>query len=281
MINVAFQEIIVKLKDNIDAAFGILDENFIAVACTEMARIGEDFSYMQGIKIDENPLIVNGKTYVKLDDAHLIFVDSDKKIAPKYANILAVTFSQTAEKPALTNKTEDFIKAILFDDILDSDINIKARELLIESQVSRVVLLFKINQIPSETSLKTACEGIFADNANNFVIEISQDEVAVIKEKDDAEKNLTEFANAVSDTLSAEFFIDATIGIGTVVNNLKEISTSFKKAQIALESGAENKAEMVRNAIRKVDCAVSKGILHKNTAARKKSQLARKLNKAG
>ena len=58
------------------------------------------------------------------------------------------------------------------------------------------------------------------------------------------------------------------------------LRTTLKKAQLALEGGAENKAEAVRSAISKIDCAVSKGILHKNTAARKKSQLARKLNNA-
>ena len=59
------------------------------------------------------------------------------------------------------------------------------------------------------------------------------------------------------------------------------LRTALKKAGAALEGGAEDKALAVRSAIRKIDCAVSKGILHKNTAARKKSQLARKLNAAG
>jgi len=59
------------------------------------------------------------------------------------------------------------------------------------------------------------------------------------------------------------------------------LRTAVKKADLALQSGAENKTEEVRNAMRKIDCAVTKGILHKNTAARKKSQLARRLNQAG
>ena len=59
------------------------------------------------------------------------------------------------------------------------------------------------------------------------------------------------------------------------------LRTAVKKAEIALGTGAENTIEAVRSAMRKIDCAVTKGILHKNTAARKKSQLARKLNKAG
>ena len=53
-----------------------------------------------------------------------------------------------------------------------------------------------------------------------------------------------------------------------------ELKTYVKKANNA----EENKAEAVRVAIKKIDQAAAKGILHKNTAARKKSALARSLN---
>ena len=58
------------------------------------------------------------------------------------------------------------------------------------------------------------------------------------------------------------------------------LRTDIKKANIALENGADNQEAAVRAAIRKIDQAVSKGIIHKNCAARKKSALARKLNQA-
>lgn len=54
--------------------------------------------------------------------------------------------------------------------------------------------------------------------------------------------------------------------------------TDIKKANNAVESGAADKTEAVRLAIKKIDKAVAKGILKKNTASRKKSALARKLN---
>lgn len=58
------------------------------------------------------------------------------------------------------------------------------------------------------------------------------------------------------------------------------LKTDIKKANIAIESNDANKAEAVRVAIRAIDKASAKGILHKNTAARKKSALAHKLNSA-
>lgn len=64
-------------------------------------------------------------------------------------------------------------------------------------------------------------------------------------------------------------------------HNRSDLRTAVKKAQLAMQNGDENKVQVVRQAMKKIDCAVTKGILHKNSAARKKSQLARGLNKAG
>ena len=59
--------------------------------------------------------------------------------------------------------------------------------------------------------------------------------------------------------------------------NRSALKTVIKKANIDIESG-ENTQEAVRAAQKKIDQAVAKGLLHKNTAARKKSALAKKAN---
>lgn len=61
-------------------------------------------------------------------------------------------------------------------------------------------------------------------------------------------------------------------------SNLK---TVLKNADAACENNSADKAEAIRVAIKKVDQAAAKGLMHKNCAARKKSQLAKKLNAAG
>ncbi|NLG93470.1 MAG: 30S ribosomal protein S20 [Clostridiales bacterium] len=62
-------------------------------------------------------------------------------------------------------------------------------------------------------------------------------------------------------------------------SRLSRLKTDIKKANLAIESG-EASADAVKVAIKRLDQAVAKGILHKNTAARKKSSLVRKLNAA-
>ncbi len=58
------------------------------------------------------------------------------------------------------------------------------------------------------------------------------------------------------------------------------LKTALKKANAAIESGDANKAEAVKVAVKKLDQAAAKGLLHKNNVAHKKSQLVNKLNKS-
>lgn len=58
------------------------------------------------------------------------------------------------------------------------------------------------------------------------------------------------------------------------------LRTAVKKADAAIESKDANAGEAVKAAVKKIDQAVSKGIIHKNNAAHKKSALVTRLNKA-
>lgn len=59
-----------------------------------------------------------------------------------------------------------------------------------------------------------------------------------------------------------------------VKSNLK---TMVKKANVAMAASAPESAEAVKLAIKKIDQACAKGLLHKNNASRKKASLAVKL----
>ena len=56
------------------------------------------------------------------------------------------------------------------------------------------------------------------------------------------------------------------------------LTTMIKKAELAAANNAADKEEAVKTAIKRVDQACAKNLLHKNTAARKKSHLAKLLN---
>ena len=58
------------------------------------------------------------------------------------------------------------------------------------------------------------------------------------------------------------------------------LKTAIKKANAAIDANDANKADVVKVAVKKIDQAAAKGLLHKNNAAHKKSALVTKLNKA-
>lgn len=58
------------------------------------------------------------------------------------------------------------------------------------------------------------------------------------------------------------------------------LRTAIKKADMAIENKADNMGEVVRLAVKAIDKASAKGLIHKNNAARRKSSLTLRLKKA-
>lgn len=59
-----------------------------------------------------------------------------------------------------------------------------------------------------------------------------------------------------------------------------EMRTRTKKAIAGIESGAEDSAESLRLAIKRIDKAAAKGVIHKNQAANRKARLMKRAAKA-
>ena len=58
------------------------------------------------------------------------------------------------------------------------------------------------------------------------------------------------------------------------------LRTAVKKADAAIDAKSDDMAVAVKAAVKKIDQAASKGIIHKNNAANKKSALVTRYNKA-
>jgi small subunit ribosomal protein S20 len=56
-----------------------------------------------------------------------------------------------------------------------------------------------------------------------------------------------------------------------------ELKTRVKAVVTSAETGGENTAEALRLAIKRIDKAAAKGVIHKNAAARKKSRLSKRI----
>jgi small subunit ribosomal protein S20 len=56
-----------------------------------------------------------------------------------------------------------------------------------------------------------------------------------------------------------------------------ELKQRSKTARAAIDGGAEDAAELTRVAVKRVDSAAAKGVIHRNAAARRKSRLMKRL----
>ncbi len=71
-----------------------------------------------------------------------------------------------------------------------------------------------------------------------------------------------------------------TTKVKTEQNKVKrsELKTALRRYNEAITGNSENKQELLKAAVRKLDKAASRKLIHKNTASRKKSQLMKALN---
>ena len=240
MSNRLFQGVIHQMKDAIDRTFGVIDENFTVIACSELGRIGEtveSFAVPSG-----DAYVMGGYTYKNLNNTqganYTVFVEGEDVIASKYAAVLSVSFSNIKFYYDEKYDRSNFIKNIILDNILPGDIYLKARELYFNSDVSRTVILIRAVDT-HDVSVYDVVQNLFPDKSKDFVININETDIALVKETSQGidSKTIEKLASTIADTISGEFYVHAVIGIGTNVDNLKDLARSFKEAQTALEVG--------------------------------------------
>ena len=243
MSNRLFQGVVHQMRDAIDRTIGVIDETSAIIACSDLGRIGEMSTAINSDSFYETETFVSGdytyKTFGSLPHAdYILFVSGTDEQAEKYASLLSVSLSSIKQYYDEKYDRGNFVKNIILDNILPGDIYLKARELHFNNDVSRVVLLIRV---ANRTDISTfdVVQNLFPDKAKDFVINISENDIALVKEvrSNIDSAHLEKLARSIVDTLGSEFYTPATIGIGTVVEGIKDLARSFKEAQVALEVG--------------------------------------------
>ena len=243
MSNRLFQSVIHQMKEAIDRVLGIIDENGTVIACSELVHIGEDKKdIIEGIAYSMETYTHEGYTYrpigthAKLD--YVIMVEGDDKTAYEIASVLAVSLNNIKILYDEKYDKSSFIKNIILDNILPSDIYIKAKELRFNSEVPRVVLFVRF-QDSGDVMPYDIMQNMFPDKNKDYVISVGENDIVLVKEVKATcdSRELEKVANTIVDTTSTEFFQKVTVGIGTVAENIKDLARSFKEAQVAIEVG--------------------------------------------
>ncbi|MDD6728236.1 MAG: helix-turn-helix domain-containing protein [Eubacteriales bacterium] len=243
MPNRLFQGIVNQMRDAIDRTIGVVDESGTVIACSELGLIGEVRKGVVSAGVfNGSQTCVDNATYTTFDvlvrPEYAVFVDGTDELSHRYSQLIAVALDQIKQNNDEKFDRSNFVKNVILDNILPGDIYLKSRELHFNNDASRVVFLIRVNQ-ETEISVYDIIQNFFPDKSKDFVININESDIALVKEvRHNVEtKDLEKLAQSINDTLLSEFYFSALIGIGTCVTGIKELAHSFKEAQVALEVG--------------------------------------------
>ncbi len=243
MSNRLFQSVVHQMRDAIDRTIGVIDETYTVVACSDLGKIGENLEASLTYRNIETDSFVNGMYTYKAfgtpqHPEYLIFVEGTDIEAARYCSILAVSLSSIKFYYDENYDRGNFIKNVILDNILPGDIYLKARELRFDSDVSRTVLIIRVTA-NNDVSVYDIVQNLFPDKSKDFVININETDIALVKETKPGvgSDTIEKLANSIVDTLCGEFYTQVVVGIGTTVGSLKDLAKSFKEAQISLEVG--------------------------------------------
>lgn len=81
--------------------------------------------------------------------------------------------------------------------------------------------------------------GLYATGTKDFITAVDEGHIIFIKhlEVTDGYKDINDIAKTITDTLSAEAMMKVRVAYGTVVEELKDVSKSYKEAAMALDVG--------------------------------------------
>ena len=153
-----------------------------------------------------------------------------KMVAFQIQNLL-VAYKERFDK-------DNFIKNLLLDNLLLVDIYGRAKKLHIQTDEKRVALIIETDNAKDSNVLETM-RTYFGSNSRDFITAVDENNVIVVKDlsESDGVKEIDKTADSIAAFLGKENFKNVRIAYGTIVNEIKEVSRSYKEAKMALDVG--------------------------------------------
>ncbi len=237
------------LQNTLDGIKGIT-KNDLCIMDTEgntLAFTSDDFFALaeegqEFVRSSADSQLLNGCQYFKiyeedcLEYVVVIRGDSEEiytigKIVVFQIQSLLVAYKERYDK-------DNFIKNLLLDNLLMVDIFNRAKKLHIEINTRRVVYLIETNREKDTGALDTVCS-MFATQTQDFITAVDEKNIILVKEVGAKEtvSDLEKTAKVIVDMLNTEAMSKVHVAFGTIVNELKEVSRSYKEAKMALDVG--------------------------------------------
>ena len=240
-----FQNVVLQIKEATDRVLGGIDGEGTVVSCSDLGLIGAKWSeYVDTINRAEGALVtIDGKCFRTLSGwgthfDYAVFAIGDDEVSRSVCAMSVVSLGAAKNYYEEKHDRGSFIKNIISDNIMLSDIYLRAKELHVAPEVARGVFL--IRQLEnSDANLLEMIQALFPDRQSDFVLNIGDNDVVLIRQLGDnaGEKEIQRVASVLEDELRNNVEGRAVVGIGTVAAHLRDLAKSYKEAQIAIEVG--------------------------------------------
>ncbi|MCI5901779.1 MAG: helix-turn-helix domain-containing protein [Blautia sp.] len=240
--NQVLQNTLEGLKEISRTEFCVIDTDGKMLASTYA-----DFTVQAGdiqafVESQADSQVIKGYQYFKVcDDYQLEYIlvahgeDEDTYMVGKLAAFqlqsLIVAYKERFDK-------DSFIKNLLLDNLLLVDIYNRAKKLHIDADKRRVVMILEMKQEKDYNSVESV-RSLFSGKSKDFITAVDEKSIIIVKELEDGEgyPEMEKLAHTILDTLDIGREDGTHMAYGTIVNELKEVSRSYKEARMALDVG--------------------------------------------
>ena len=230
------------MRDVVGCNIGVIDENGIIVASSELGKIGESRARVkEELSYSSDSITYEGYTYRFINCAGkndaIVFVEGENLHATKMAEMLSITLGNIKSLYDEKYDKVSFIKNIILDNILPSDIYIRSNELHF-SEEFRAVMVIKF-QGATPVPPYEIVQNLNPDKSKDYVIGVSEQDIVIVKEvtAETTSEDLDAIAREYVETAAKNYSTKILVGISSVVENLKDLARAYKEARIALEVG--------------------------------------------
>lgn len=187
---------------------------------------------------------VAGKLYIRIPDdnnSEYVLVTATPSGEEDVHLVARLTAAQL-KNLIIAYKTQvdrnSFFQNLLLDNLLLVDIYNRAQKLHIDVVKRRCV--FVIEPVTDrETNLIEVVRELFYTEAGDFITAVDENHVVIIKTLDDGDDvaDLEETSRMLVDMAGSEAMIDVRVAFGSIVDEIKGVSKSYKEAKMAMEVG--------------------------------------------
>lgn len=240
--NQILQNTIEGLKGITRIDFCVMDTDGKSLASTFSEQENYEEEVVSFVESPADSQVVQGYQFFKIFDEHqleyILLANGSGddvymvgKIATFQIQNLLVAYKERFDK-------DNFIKNLLLDNLLLVDIYNRAKKLHIDTEVRRVIFIIETKHEKDSNALDNV-RTLLGNKSKDFVTAVDEKNIIVVKELEanDGHEELEKVAKELYELLKEDGEEDILIAYGTIVNDIKEVSKSYKEAKLALDVG--------------------------------------------